>query len=299
MHDRLLECYGEATLQSFNLKDKVVLVTGAASGLGKAMSQALLSRGASVLALDINADKVAGELAGSKSSRCIAMKFDVRSVAQCEEAVRRAREELGGIHGVINCAGIGMPHLRPDYHTRPLRFWEADPELWQDVVDVNMRGPFLLARAATPHMVSQTWGRIVNVTTSFNTMIRGANMPYGQTKAGLEAASASWAEDLKDSGVTVNVLVPGGAADTGLIPQDSPYDRTKLIPPSVMAAPICWLMSNESDGVTGKRFIGQKWDPGAAWQDAAKVSSAGIAWPELAAEAAAAGQPVPKGGFKS
>jgi len=286
-------------LQSSNLKGKVVLVTGAASGLGEAMSLALVSRGANVLALDINADRVADKLARSASGRCIAMKFDVRSLDHCDEAVRRAREELGGLHGVVNCAGIGMPHLRADYHTRPLRFWEADPQLWQDVVDINMRGPFLLARAAAPHMIEQKWGRIVNVTTSFNTMIRGANMPYGQTKAGLEAASASWSEDLSGSGVTVNVLVPGGAADTGLIPQDSPYDRSKLIPASVMAAPICWLMSNESEGVTGKRFIGQKWNPEAGWQDAMQMAGSGIAWPELAAAAAAAGQPIPTGGFKS
>lgn len=286
-------------MQSFNLTDKVVLVTGAASGLGKAMSLALLGSGASILALDINAERVADELTASSSGRCVAMKFDVRSLEQCDEAVQRAQKELGGLHGVVNCAGIGMPHLRADYHTRPLRFWEADPTLWQDVVDINMRGPFLLARAAAPHMIAQKWGRIVNVTTSFNTMIRGANMPYGQTKAGLEAASASWSEDLRESGVTVNVLVPGGAADTGLIPEDSPYDRSKLIPPSVMAAPICWLMSNESNGVTGKRFIGQKWNPETTWQNAMQSAGSGIAWPELAAEAAAAGQPIPKGGFKS
>jgi len=283
-------------MQKYDLTGRVILVTGAASGLGRAMASALARSGARVLALDVNADRID---ASAGPGKVIPMKFDVRSVAQCDDAVRRAVTELGGLHGLVNCAGIGMPHLRPDYHTRPLHFWEADPERWQDVVDVNMRGPFLLARAAAPHMIAQKWGRIVNVTTSFNTMIRGANMPYGQTKAGLEAASASWAEDLKNSGVTVNVLVPGGAADTGLIPDDSPYDRTKLIPPSVMETPICWLMSDLSNGVTGKRFIGQSWDSEASWQDALDRSGSGVAWPELAAAAAAAGQPVPKGGFKS
>lgn len=285
-------------MRSYELTGKVILVTGAASGLGKAMAFALLRNGANVLALDVNADRVADELARvAADGRAIAMKFDVRSAEQCEEAVRRARAELGGVHGVVNCAGIGMPHLRPDYHTRPVRFWEADPQRWQDVVDVNMRGPFLLARAAAPHMIAQKWGRIVNVTTSFNTMIRGANMPYGQTKAGLEAASASWSEDLKGTGVTVNVLVPGGAADTGLIPEDSPYDRSKLIAPSVMEAPICWLMSDQSSGVTGKRFIGQLWDPNISPAEAVQRASSGVAWPELAA-AAATGQPKPAGGFK-
>jgi NAD(P)-dependent dehydrogenase (short-subunit alcohol dehydrogenase family) len=287
-------------LQIYDLTGKVILVTGAASGLGEAMAKALLKSGASVLALDVNDDRISqsfARIAGGGRGR--AMKFDVRNAEHCAAAVSLARNELGGIHGLVNCAGIGMPHLRPDYHTRPLRFWEADPQKWQDVVDINMRGPFLLARAAAPFMIEQKWGRIVNVTTSFNTMIRGANMPYGQTKAGLEAASASWSEDLKDSGVTVNVLVPGGAADTGLIPADSPYDRSKLISPAVMETPICWLMSDQSSGVTGKRFIGQQWDAELSWQDAMARSGSGVAWPELAAAAAAAGQPVPKGGFKA
>lgn len=286
-------------MQTYDLSGKVVLVTGAASGLGAAMAGALLKSGASVLALDINADRIDPSITdGAFAKRGLAMKFDVRSIEQCDAAVDLARRELGGIHGVINCAGIGMPHLRADYHTRPLRFWEADPKLWQDVVDINMRGPFLLARAATPFMLEQRWGRIVNVTTSFNTMMRGANMPYGQTKAGLEAASASWSEDLKDSGITVNVLVPGGAADTGLIPPDSPYDRSKLISPAVMEVPVCWLLSDLSNGVTGKRFIAQKWKATLNWEEALRDAGSGAAWPELAAEAAAAGQPIPAGGFK-
>jgi NAD(P)-dependent dehydrogenase (short-subunit alcohol dehydrogenase family) len=222
---------------------------------------------------------------------------DVRSIAACETAVATAMQSLGGLTGLVNCAGIGMPHLSVDYHSTPVRFWTADPQRWQDVIDVNVRGPFLLARAAAPHLIAQKWGRIVNVTTSFNTMIRGANMPYGQSKAALEAASNSWAEDLKDTGVTVNVLIPGGAADTRLIPESSPYDRSKLIRPEVMKAPIRWLMSDASNGVTAMRFIGQLWDPAASWQEASKRAGAPVAWPQLA-QAATASQPVPKGGFK-
>jgi NAD(P)-dependent dehydrogenase (short-subunit alcohol dehydrogenase family) len=286
-------------MANYDLAARTILVTGAASGLGRAMAGALIRCGANVLALDINGERaqdIVRETEGARG-RGRAMAFDVRRIEDCERAVRTAIDELGGLHGVVNCAGIGMPHLRSDYHTRPVRFWEADPDRWQDVVDVNMRGPFLLARAAAPHMIAQKWGRIVNVTTSFNTMMRGANMPYGQSKAGLEAASASWAQDLRGSGVTVNVLVPGGAADTGLIPPDSPYDRSKLISPEVMATPICWLMSNLSDEVTGRRFIGQFWDADADPAEAAQRAGAGIAWPELAA-AAASGQPSPTGGFR-
>ena len=94
------------------------------------------------------------------------------------------------------------------------------------------------------------------------------------------------------------MLGPGGAADTRLIPDDSPYDRTTLIRPEVMVAPIQWLMSDLSDGVTGMRLLGQSWNPKAPWQEAMKAAGSKAAWPELAAEAAKAGQPIPKGGFK-
>ena len=280
------------------LKGKVVIVTGAGSGLGQAMALALAGDGADVLALDIDAGRAADTVrqakAGGAGASVLAHGCDVRSVDACAAAVETAQRELGGLSGLVNCAGLGMAYLRPDaFATRPV-YWEADPQRWQDMMDVNVRGPFLLARAATPHLVAQKWGRIVNVTTSFNTMIRGGNMPYGQSKAALEAASCSWAEDHADTGVTVNILVPGGAADTRLVPADSPFDRNTLIKPQVMMAPICWLMSEESNGVTGRRFVGKLWDPAKPWQDAVKAAGAPIAWPELAREAAA-GQPVPKG----
>lgn len=284
-----------------DLSAKRVIVTGAGSGLGRVMALGLAEWGANVLGLDVEAGRAesTAQEARGFNGKLVPHAADVRSIEACQNAIDTAIARLGGITGLVNCAGLGMPHLSRTYLSEPVRFWTADPHKWQDVMDVNVRGPFLLARAATPHFIAQKWGRIVNVTTSFNTMIRGANMPYGQSKASLEAATNSWSEDLAGTGVTANVLVPGGAADTRIIPHDSPYDRSKLIRPEVMVAPIRWLMSDLSDAVTGKRFIGQKWDPAAAWHDAMKASGSGAAWPELAAAAATRGQPVPEGGFKS
>lgn len=284
---------------TFDLSGKTAIVTGAGSGLGQAMTLGLVRAGANVLGLDVAEDRLAETASLAKGSGTFKGQCcDVRHLEHCGAAVATALETFGGLHGVYNCAGIGMAYLSSDYHTKPVRYWEADPQRWQDVIDVNLRGPFLLARAATPHLLAQKWGRVVNVTTSFNTMIRGANMPYGQSKAGLEAASASWAEDTRDTGITVNVLIPGGAADTRLVPQDAPYDRTTLIKPDVMIAPAVWLLSEASDGVTGMRFIGQLWDPQTDWKDAMRKSASPAAWPDLAAAAAAAGQPTPPGGFR-
>ena len=272
-----------------DLQGKSIIVTGAGSGLGKAMALGLVHAGASVLALDLDGISAQQTAREAKSSRAkgtlLPFACDVRSQTSCIAAVDTAKAKLGTLTGVVNCAGLGMAYLRPDALSKPPKFWEADPQRWWDMMDVNVRGPFLLARAAMPDLVASGWGRIVNVTTSFNTMIMGGNMPYGQSKAALEAASASWAKDAAHTGVTVNIVVPGGAADTALVPLDSPFDRTKLVKPAVMVAPIVWLMSNLSDGTTGMRFIGNKWDPEKPWQEAMQLSSAPIAWPDLAASA--------------
>lgn len=281
-----------------SLKGKSVIVTGAGSGLGQAMAVALANGGAGVLALDVAGDRLKETIAQSKAAGAkgsiVPMACDVRLETACTAAVETAKARLGGLTGIVNCAGLGMAYLTPDAFDTPPKFWDADPTRWWDMMDVNVRGPFLLARAAMPHLLAQKWGRIVNVTTSFNTMMRGGNMPYGQSKAALEAASASWAEDAQGTGVTVNILVPGGAADTRLVPQNSSFNRDELIKPPVMMAPICWLMSDASNGVTGMRYVGKLWDPGKPWQEAAKAAGAQIGWPALAA-AAASGQPRPKG----
>ena len=280
-------------MANLDLTGKSVIVTGAGSGLGHAMTIGLAKAGASVLALDVAGDRLQETLRDAKEvspkGKVLPLACDVRSETSCIAAVETAREKLGGLTGLVNCAGLGMAYLRPDaFSTRP-KFWEADPQRWWDIMDVNVRGPFLLARAAIPHLMAQKWGRIVNVTTSFNTMMIPGNMPYGQSKAALEAASASWAADTAGTGVTVNILVPGGAADTRLVPQDSPFDRDKMVKPTAMVAPIVWLMSGASDGTSGMRFVGNKWDPAKPWQEAMQRSGGPIGWPDLA-KAAAEGQ---------
>ena len=134
---------------------------------------------------------------------------------------------------------------------------------WRTLVDTNLNGPFLMARAATPFFVEQKWGRIVNIGTGYEGMLRDHFSPYGPVKAALEAATLVWSKDLEGGGVTVNVLMPGGAADTPQLSTNVFPDRSVLLPASVMGAPIAWLASRKSDGVTGYRFIAMHWDPAA------------------------------------
>jgi NAD(P)-dependent dehydrogenase (short-subunit alcohol dehydrogenase family) len=271
-------------MDSINLMGKTCLITGAGTGLARAMALGLAQAGAEVLAVDIDEAGLAetGALAKDAPGRILAHPLDVRDQAQCEAAVARAIAAFGHLDMLVNCAGLGPVYMKRDFIEEPLRFWDADPERWWNMVAVNLRGPFLLARAAAPHMIARKWGRIVNITTSFSTMMRGGNMPYGQTKSGLEAGSASWADDLAGTGVTVNVLIPGGAADTGMIPPESMPDRSKLVAPQAMVAPIRYLASDQSDGVTGKRFVAQTFDPA---YPLAEPGCAPAAWPGLAAGA--------------
>jgi 3-oxoacyl-[acyl-carrier protein] reductase len=123
-----------------------------------------------------------------------------------------------------------------------------------------------MARACVPHMVAQRSGQVVNISTSQVTMVRTGYCPYGPSKAALEAMSVVWAKDLKDSGVSVNVLLPGGATDTRLLP-GSGSDRRgadgNLLAPDIMREPIVWLMERAGSHITGQRFTARLWPKGA------------------------------------
>ena len=114
----------------------------------------------------------------------------------------------------------------------------------------------------------------MNVTTGYPTMVKFS--PYGAAKAALEAATVVWSGDLAGTGVTVNVLIPGAAANTPMVPHAVVADRSRLVQPGVMVAPVVWLSSKRSDGVSGHRFIGQDWDATASdAQNLARAERAG------------------------
>jgi 3-oxoacyl-[acyl-carrier protein] reductase len=158
------------------------------------------------------------------------------------------------------------------------KFFELKGEAWRSVFDVNVHGPFLMSQAVAPVLVGQGWGRIVNVVTSLNTMLLQGFSPYGPTKAALEAATVIWSKDLAGTGVTVNAILPGGAANTRMIPASDNVDRSALVQPEAMGPPIIWLLSEASDDVTGKRFIANDWDPRLSPAQAAEKACAPAGW---------------------
>ena len=136
-----------------------------------------------------------------------------------------------------------------------------------------------MAKATLPYLTGNGWGRIVNVTTSMDTMYKVGFCPYGPSKAALEASTAIWAQELAGTGITVNVLTPGGATDTPMLAK-LPFPRSSMIQPEVMQAPLKWLLSPESDSVTGRRFVGVFWDPKKTPAEAAEESGGPAAWPD-------------------
>ena len=246
-----------------------VIMTGAAGGLGRAMTAGLLAAGRSVVAVDIEAARSAlnsvvedARRAGA-GDRIVPIVGSVCSDADCARVVREAISRFGAVDVLVNNAGLGMGSIDNAAFTTGLRFYEIPQRGWRTLIDTNVTGPFLMASAVAPYLIANGWGRIINVTTSYQTMIKPKWAPYGPSKAALEAASAIWSTDLEGTGVSVNVLVPGGAADTALVPWEVVKDRSNLVEPSVMVAPVVWLTSPASDGMTGKRVIGKDWDPAA------------------------------------
>ena len=258
---------------------KVALVTGGARGIGAAIAEGLLAVGAGVAVLDLDADALdACPLDVLKIQANIARHED------CEAATAQVRAEHGSLDILINNAGIGMSTIREDHFDRPVRLVEIEPDHWRRFFEINCMGAFLMMRAAVPSMAAHGWGRVVNVTTSFFTMLNEGFAPYGPAKAALEAASAIWAKEFKGTGVTVNVLVPGGPTDTRMVPASAPFARHEMIPPAAMAPPAQWLASAAADGVTGRRFVAGLWDPTLPPEQAAAAAGAPIAWPDLTSQ---------------
>ena len=203
------------------------------------------------------------------------MPANIASETECERVIERYRR----IDVLVNNAGVGMQFINPDFGSKPTRFWELTPQQWLDVMETNATTQFLMARAAAPHLVARKWGRIINLTTSYATMLLPGFIPYGPSKAAAEAATAIMAKDLAGTGVTVNALLPGGAADARMITDKNLFpDRSKLVAPAKMVAPVLWLASNESDDVTGRRFVAQDWDERLSRSAAAVLASSVVAW---------------------
>lgn len=148
------------------MPSRVVLITGAAGGLGTVMAAALLKDGHAVAAVDRSAEALARLTASLGRERLLPIEAELSDPSACAGAVEAAAAHFGRLEGVVNNAGIGMSAIRPDAETRHPRIAEMRPEVWDRFFAINVRAPLLVTQAALPHLKRAGWGRIVNNTTT-------------------------------------------------------------------------------------------------------------------------------------
>lgn len=255
-------------------ESRVVVITGASLGLGHAMALGLLEAGHRIVAMGRSPERLAAletEVAAlGRAGQLLTVRGDVRFEADCERTVEEARRAFDGVDVLINNAGF---HLEDG-----AKFYELSADDWRASFDTNITGAFLMARAAVRPMLARGWGRIVNHQTNYATMLRAGMNPYGPAKAALEAATASWAAELAGTGVTVNEILPGGAADVARLSVERFPDRSKLVAPAVLVAPVRWLVSTASDGYTGHRIVANRWNPNATIAENVRAAAELAGW---------------------
>src|SRR6266487_3457835 len=235
-----------------------VLVTGGTSGLGLAMTSALAAAGATVALTGRSGERAAA--AAAELPGVTGIELDVRDESSVARAVDQAWSLLDGIDMLVNNAGIGMRTVNPRFMTHPQGFWEVPAGAFRDVIETNLTGYFLMAREVTPRMLAAGGGRIVNISVSHSTMHRDGFVPYGPSRAGSEALSRIMAADLQDTGVTVNLLLPGGATVTGMLPPGAMRPGRRFLEPAVMGPPIVWLASDEAADVHDERTVAAEFE---------------------------------------
>jgi NAD(P)-dependent dehydrogenase (short-subunit alcohol dehydrogenase family) len=233
--------------------DRVAVVTGAGSGIGRAVAARLAAEGARVAALDVAADNLASTVAGITDGGGTAAAFacDVTSESSVAETTTALAERLGPPTVVCNVAGVGGFYNTVDMPT----------ERWDQILAVNLTGPFLVCRAALPYLLEHG-GSIVNVASNTALMGQAYSAAYCASKAGLLMFSKALAAEFLSRGVRVNVVAPGGV-DTPLIgafelPEGAdPKELTRIMTPmgfstpAEIAASVAFIASDESSYTTG------------------------------------------------
>ncbi len=197
-----------------NLSNAVALVTGGSGGLGSRICSLLAAEGVDIAVGYLGGEGRAGETKKTIEAlgrRACAVQIDQTNPASIDEAVKQVVSELGGLDILVNNAGIAMGG-----HDIPLGDLEAfTPEIWDELMAVNLRGPYLVARAASPHLRTSKWGRIVNIGSTIGHGDWYADRPFAPSKGAIVPLTRFLAASLAPD-VTVNCVAPGLMADTAL-----------------------------------------------------------------------------------
>jgi NAD(P)-dependent dehydrogenase (short-subunit alcohol dehydrogenase family) len=235
--------------------DKVVLVTGASSGIGRATARALAGEGAVLVLAGRRADRLAAEVAAAQQAgaRAMAVTGDVREEAVCARWVEEARGAFGGLDALVNAAGVIAPG----------GLLETDAATWDRVMDSNLRSIHLMTRAAAPELIKRR-GAIVNLSSVAGPRPYANLLAYCVSKAGVDQYTRCAALDLAPHGVRVNAVNPGVVVTelhtvTNAVPDYAGFlERSKTThplgrvgQPQEIAALILFLLGDESGWITG------------------------------------------------
>ena len=232
----------------FEVRYMKILITGGTRGIGRACVEAFAKQGHNVAFIYKSSDEAAKDLADTLG--CIAIKGDVSSATEAKAATEQAITALGGVDILINNAGISQIKL----------FTDITDEDWDKMISTNLSGAFYVTRAAIPYMVSQKFGRIIQIGSMWGKAGASCEVHYSATKAALRGMTMALAKELGPSGITVNAIEPGVIATEMNSALDketlaSLCDETplgRLGAPEDVAALAIFLASDSASFITGQ-----------------------------------------------
>ena len=267
---------------SDDLSSRVAIVTGAAGGIGRRIVDGLLSAGGRVFAVDLERNSLDALQAEHGSNRLHCMATDLTDTAAPERILEEAKGVFGRINVLVNNAGIGRSIYTNDIIEGAPAAWSIPSWAWERMFRVNTLSAIYLSNVMVSEFLAQGEGSLVFVTTSLNSMINAGTGPYGPSKAALEAYAAVLVDELSDTPIAVNVVIPGGVVDTPMIPDQANFPRSDFLPPQVMVRPIQYLLSPAGRKVTGWRIRANLWQEMANPIQALQHAGAPIAWSSIA-----------------
>ncbi len=225
--------------------DKVTLITGAGGALGSIVSHRFMDAGARLVICDVLGHKMEEMGREFGGERCIAERIDVTDAAQVQGLVRRALERFGRIDILLNIAG-------GHFGAGPVA--ELSEEDFDKALSVNLKSVFLMCRAVVPQMVTQRWGRIINVGARAGLSGRARAAAHAASKGGVILLTEALAEEVRDHGVTANVIVPGFLDTPANRKAEPGADFSRWVPPEHVAEMMLFLCSQEAQSITGARI---------------------------------------------
>jgi NAD(P)-dependent dehydrogenase (short-subunit alcohol dehydrogenase family) len=226
------------------LAGKVALVTGGGRGIGAAVALAYAREGADlVLASRTDAELVETANAARRFGATVhAVSADVAEVADVDRLVRSALKTFGRIDVLVNNAGVSHPEVPT---------WKLEPADWDRTIGVNLRGPYLTARAVLPHLLDRRQGSVINVSSICGSVAYADYAAYTASKFGLEGLTRVLAEETKRTGVRVNAVDPGLVATR--------MTGGKGVKPERVTGVFVYIASDESRKITGRTLHASRW----------------------------------------